>query len=130
MLCRLLLGGTFLLSGFVKVADPMGMAYKLEAYAEALALPFAHSLLPMEMAATALGTVEFVLGLCLLLGVNRRLTVGLSILATCVLTALTVWVYVAEPVQDCGCFGEAITLTNGETLAKNVVLLVAALCLL
>ena len=130
MLCRLLLGGTFLLSGFVKVADPMGMAYKLEAYAEALALPFAHSLLPMEMAATALGTVEFVLGLCLLLGVNRRLTVGLSLLATCVLTALTVWIYVAEPVQDCGCFGEAITLPNGQTLAKNVVLLVAALCLL
>ena len=86
------------MSGFVKVADPMGMAYKLEAYAKALALPFAHSLLPMEMAATALGTVEFVLGLCLLLGVIRRLTVGLSLLATCVRTARSVWIYVVDSV--------------------------------
>lgn len=130
ILCRMLLCVTFILSGFVKVADPMGMTHKLHAYAVALNLPYNSSNLLLEFGACSLGTIEFVLGIYLLLGVRRRFTSRVVFAFMLLFTALTVWIYVDDPVADCGCFGDAITLTNGQTLAKNVVLLTASAFLL
>ena len=73
-MCRLVLCATFVFSGFVKLADPMGMVYKLHAYAVALNLPYSSSALLLEFFAVAFGLVEFVLGIYLFLGVRRKLT--------------------------------------------------------
>ncbi len=107
----------------------MGMTHKLSAYTNALNLPYHDSTLLLEFGAVALGTIEFVLGIYLLLGVRRKFTTSCVVLFMLAFTLLTVWIYIDSPVADCGCFGDAITLTNGQTLAKNILLLLAALFL-
>lgn len=108
----------------------MGMMHKLHAYASALNLPYGQSMLLLEFAACALGTIEFVLGVYLLLGVHRRWTARITTVFMLVFTALTTWIYIDNPVPDCGCFGDAIILTNAQTLLKNIVLLAASVFLL
>lgn len=127
---RLLLCATFIFSGFVKLADPMGMVHKLHAYTAALSMPISDSSLLLKVVATALGTLEFILGIYLLQGVKRKFTTRTIALFMLTFTVLTVWIYFENPVPDCGCFGDAIKLTNGQTLVKNVVLLAAAVFLL
>lgn len=130
VICRLLLGLTFFVSGMTKLVDPMGMTHKLAAYVAAFGInPDEYTLL-LECLSVGLGVFESWIGISLLVGVERRRVSRLTLLFMSFLTALTVWVYVANPVSDCGCFGEAIKLTNGQTLAKNVVLLVCSIVLL
>ncbi len=127
---NIVLGGTFLFSGFVKVADPMGMTHKLHAYAASVGLPFDDFSLLLQTMAVSLGVLEFVLGVYLLIRLRRRLATRVTALFMAVFTLLTGWIYMSNPVPDCGCFGDAITLTNGETLAKNAILLVLSIYLL
>lgn len=122
-LCRVAVAGTLLFSGFVKAADPVGMGYKLNAYLKHWGWGLDDGSLPLVLAAGALGLVEFLLGLYVLLGMRRRLTVTAMLLFASVMTLLTAYIYVYDPVPDCGCFGEAITLTNGQTLVKNIAML-------
>lgn len=124
---RIIVGITFILSGFVKAVDPTGTQYKLQDYAEAVGIETLADWMTMT-AAVALAAVEFVLGILLLFAIRRRLVTRLTLLFISVMTVITVWIYAANPVSDCGCFGDAIILTNGETLLKNIILL--ALCLL
>lgn len=126
LLCRMALACMFIFSGFVKIADPMGMTYKLHAYVVALGLQSLASTVLLEFFASALGCIEFVLGIYLLLGVRRKLAVRVTFLFMLIFTAVTIWIYKDNPVPDCGCFGEAVRLTNGQTLAKNIVLLLCA----
>lgn len=122
-LCRFLVSITFILSGFVKAVDPIGTQYKIHDYAAAVGLDgVMPDLLALGMSVFLSGT-EFVLGILLLFAIRRRLVTKLIFAFICVMTAITVWLYAAEPVSDCGCFGDAITLTNGETLLKNILLL-------
>lgn len=126
-LCRLLLAVVFILSGFVKAVDPLGTQYKIDDYLEAMHLA---GLLP-SMATLSLSVlqavVEFCLGIFLLFAIRRRFTT-ISVLAILVvMTPLTLWLAIANPIADCGCFGDAIVLTNWQTFFKNVVLLLAAI---
>ncbi len=105
----------------------MGMTHKLSAYADAIKFPYHDSTLLFEFGAVALGTIEFVLGIYLLLGVRRKFTTWCIGLFMLVFTLLTIWIYIDSPIADCGCFGDALTLTNGQTLGKNVLLLLAAI---
>jgi triosephosphate isomerase len=78
-------------------------------------------------ASVILSAVEFGLGICLLFAIRRRTTTILTLLMMAVMTPLTLWLAIANPVSDCGCFGDALVLTNWQTLLKNVVLLCAAI---
>ena len=131
-LSRWLIGLTFVAGGMTKAADPAGMALKLGSYADALGLHALFHASPLigNGAATALGTAEWMLGISLLCGFKRASTLRLTLGVMMAMTGLTVWLYVASPISDCGCFGEAIRLTNGQTLAKNIVLLACSLFLL
>ena len=123
---RTVVGLTFILSGFVKAIDPLGTQYKIQDYLAAippsLSLP---DMLTLLMS-ISLSMVEFTLGAFMLTAISRRLTARLTLLFMVVMTAVTVWIYIADPVKDCGCFGDALTLTNLETLLKNIVLLALA----
>lgn len=123
---RTVVGLTFILSGLVKVIDPLGTQYKIQDYLAAippsLSLP---DMLTLLMS-VSLSMVEFTLGAFMLTAISRRLTARLTLLFMVVMTAVTVWIYIADPVKDCGCFGDALTLTNLETLLKNIVLLALA----
>ena len=121
--CRLVLAVTFILSGYVKAIDPIGTQYKIADYLEAMHLG---GLLP-DFATLGVSVVqaavEFCLGIFLLFAIQRRLTSRLVLLIMVVMTPLTLWLALANPISDCGCFGDAIVLTNWQTFWKNVVLL-------
>lgn len=126
---RLVLAVTFIFSGFVKAIDPLGFQYKIQDYLGAITDAYSSGFIHdwgTLMAAVALSAFEFILGINLLFAISRRLTTKIVWLFMLVMTGLTVWIFIANPVSDCGCFGEAIVLTNGETLLKNIVLLALA----
>lgn len=122
-LSRIVLAFTFIFSGFVKAVDPMGMFYKLNAYFAYWEIPFADDSLILRLTVVALATFEFILGVYWLLGARLRFTSVMTCLMMVFMTILTIYIYIVNPVSDCGCFGDAVLLSNGETLAKNIVLL-------
>lgn len=127
---RTLLALTFLFSGFVKAVDPLGTVYKIEDYLKAFG-GFFTDLLPLAgIAAVCLIAVEFVLGFCMLFNVRTNWTSWLSLAFYLVMTPLTLWIALTNPVTDCGCFGDALVLTNWQTFSKNVILLVLVIVLL
>lgn len=127
-LVRLLTGATFIVSGFVKAIDPWGTLYKLQDYMEAMHLPDFQNLL--IVAAFALSAYEFVVGVFLVLGCFRRSTPIMAAVFMAVMLPLTFWIAVWNPVEDCGCFGDAIILSNWATFWKNIVLTAAVVYLL
>ena len=126
---RLMLGCTYILSGFVKAVDPKGFSYKIEEYLHAAHISYAEWLNLPLVAAVALSCAEFVLGMYLLLGLRRKFTAVVTLLVTMVFTIISVLLVVYRPVSDCGCFGEWISFTETQTLAKNVVLLALSILL-
>lgn len=119
---RTLLALTFLYSGFVKAVDPLGTTYKIEDYLKAFG-GFFDQLMPLAGAvAVALIAVEFTLGFCMLLNVRTSWTSWLSLAFYAVMLPLTLYIALANPVSDCGCFGDALVLSNRATFWKNVVL--------
>lgn len=124
--CRFVLAATFIFSGYVKAIDPLGTLYKLKDYATAMSL---NGLLPdwvLVGVAIALGALEFALGVFMLFAVRRHVVSRITLAFMAAMTVLTLWIFVADPVKDCGCFGDALKLTNGETLLKNIVLAACA----
>lgn len=117
---RILIGGTFICSGFVKGIDIWGVEYKIEDYLNALgwswAYPFA------GFAAFALPLYEFVLGVLLLVGSFRKVTVALLLAGMAFMLPLSFYIWMTDPVSDCGCFGDAFILSNSATFLKNVLI--------
>ncbi len=127
-----MLAAVFLFSGFVKAVDPMGMSYKIEAYFSLFNLQFLlHNALPIsEAVAIALAACEFLLGVYLLFGMHRRFTAWCVVVVMSFMTVLTGYSYLYSTVPDCGCFGDAIVLSNRDSFLKNVLLLLCTFCLL
>ena len=125
-IARLLLALTFILSGFVKAVDPLGTQYKINDYLSAMHLKdFAPDFLTLSTS-VLLSAAEFVIGICLLFAIRRRLISRITLCMMVVMTLITLWLAIDDPISDCGCFGDALVLTNWQTLWKNVILLVAA----
>ena len=125
-ICRLLLAVVFILSGFVKAVDPKGTLYKIEDYLQAWHLDAIPDVVALALS-VALSAAEFSIGIFLLFAIRRRLSSRLALILLTVMTPLTLWLALANPISDCGCFGDALVLTNWQTFWKNVVLLSAAL---
>ncbi len=126
---RSLLAIVFLFSGFVKAIDPLGTTYKIEDYLKAFG-GFFTELMPLaEAAAVCLIGVEIVLGLCMLLNVRTSVTCWLTLAFYAVMLPLTLYIALENPVSDCGCFGDALVISNWATFRKNVVLTALAVTL-
>ena len=127
LFCRYLLGLLFIFSGFVKAIDPWGSAYKFSDYFHAFELSFLDAIsLPL---AIFLAAFEFVLGIVLIVGLQKRRAYWLLLLFMSFFTLLTFIIALTNPVTDCGCFGDALILTNWETFFKNLVFMVFVLVL-
>ena len=127
---RALLALTFLFSGFVKAVDPLGTVYKIEDYLKAFG-GFFTDLLPLAgTAAVCLILAEWLLGWAMLLNVRTKVTSWLALVFYLIMTPLTLWIALTNPVTDCGCFGDALVLTNWQTFWKNVVFLTLVIILL
>lgn len=122
--CAFVLGAVFLISGILKLMDPVGSEFIMKSYFSFLHIGF------MDFSANFFGVAfaltEAVLGAALMSGVWRKV-VGIAVVAlTTFFTLLTLVLLIFNPVMDCGCFGEAIHLTHLQTFVKNVIL--CALC--
>ena len=119
---RIVLGAMFIFSGFVKAIDPWGSTYKFIDYFTAFNMTW------MQPAAFMLAIVqnsaEFVIGVALVLGLRMRETAWGALLFMGFFTPLTLFIALTNPVSDCGCFGDALKLTNWETFFKNIAFLV------
>ncbi|MCU0370113.1 MAG: DoxX family membrane protein [Bacteroidales bacterium] len=121
---RILVAIVFIFSGFVKGVDPLGTAYRIEDYFVAFGTDWAN---PLSLFLSIfLCTVEFTLGVALLFNFGLRLISLPLLLMMTFFTILTLNDAIYNPVPDCGCFGDALKLTNWETFYKNVVLIILA----
>jgi uncharacterized membrane protein YphA (DoxX/SURF4 family) len=124
-ICRILLGLTFIFSGFVKGIDPWGSAYKFTDYFNAFHMPWISTL------AFALGVLlaaaEFFLGVAFVFNFFTRIISWFMMGFMLFFTGLTLVIALTNPVSDCGCFGDALKITNWQTFYKNIVLLTFAI---
>lgn len=122
---RLLTGLVFVFSAVVKGVDPLGTAYKLEDYFAAYGTTWANDF--ALFFSILLCTLEFIIGIALIFSLRMKITAWALLLIMVFFTGLTLYDAIYAPVPDCGCFGDAIKLTNWETFYKNVVLMVFVL---
>ncbi len=120
---RIFVAILFIISGLIKLNDPLGFSFKLEEYFSqgVLDLPF---LLPYALGISIVVViVEVVLGVMLLIGFRPKFTVWSLLAMIIFFTFLTFYSAYFNKVTDCGCFGDAIKLTPWESFTKDVVLL-------
>jgi len=126
-LSRIIIGLVFMFSGIVKAIDPLGSAYKFEDYSHAFHLDFLQfSVLPLVI---FLCTVEFIAGFSVITGYRIRSGIIVVMILMLIFTPLTFILALTNPVSDCGCFGDAIHLTNWQTFGKNLFLFIFAIIL-
>ncbi|PKQ64326.1 hypothetical protein BZG02_05785 [Labilibaculum filiforme] len=118
---RLIVGLIFVFSGFVKAVDPMGSTFKFTDYFLAFGMDALKEIaFPL---AILLAALEFTVGMALIFNCRKNITAWLALLFMLFFTPLTFVLALTNPVTDCGCFGDALVLTNWETFWKNIVIL-------
>ena len=121
-IARIIVGVTFIFSGFVKGIDPWGSAYKFVDYFVAMGLDwFNWAAFPLGI---LLAFLEFAIGVGLLFNLRLKLSSWLAFIFMVFFTFLTLWIAIYDPVSDCGCFGDALVISNWETFYKNIVLII------
>jgi uncharacterized membrane protein YphA (DoxX/SURF4 family) len=126
-IARIIVGAVFVFSGFVKAIDPLGTTYKIQDYLISFNLT---ELFPLALpGAVVMVAAEVVLGVFLLLGIYRKWTTIFVALFMIFFTPLTLWIALNNPVADCGCFGDALVISNWQTFQKNVFLLLCTVFL-
>jgi uncharacterized membrane protein YphA (DoxX/SURF4 family) len=119
-IARIITGLLFAFSGFIKGIDPMGTAFKLGDYFSAFKIGFLDDMaLPLSV---LLCLLEFVTGMMLLSGALVKPASWMAAIFMAVFTPVTLILAIWNPVSDCGCFGDAIILTNWQTFIKNVLI--------
>jgi uncharacterized membrane protein YphA (DoxX/SURF4 family) len=136
MIVRLLLAGVFIFSGLTKLVDPVASGIQMDDYFISFGMGFMH---PFSLILGVLMNIaEFTLGFMLLFRIRINLTALGYLLFMVFFFFLTAWLAVAEHleanygynfgvVKDCGCFGQAISMSNLETFLKNVGLMIVTL---
>ena len=127
LLSRILVGIVFIFSGFVKAIDPLGSAYKFQDYFQAFnldSLSFLSLILSFMLFIT-----EFTAGVSVLTGLRFKTGIWTVLLMMLIFTPLTFILALTNPVSDCGCFGDAVHLTNWQTFGKNIIILSLTLIL-
>ncbi|HEX3009411.1 MAG TPA: BT_3928 family protein [Bacteroidales bacterium] len=125
LISRVLLGIVFIFSGFVKGIDTQGFSIKLSEYLEAFGMPEMEAL--TLILAVLASVAEMIIGVSLFIGLRMKLTAWAGLIFMSFFTILTLYIAIANPVTDCGCFGDAIKLSNWGTFYKNIVLIALAI---
>lgn len=120
--CRILFSLVFVCAGILKIIDPVGTGLIVKEYLSIIHITAAD--FPAICLGTGLAALEFTTGICILIGLKMRLFAGIGLGLTLIFTAVTLYLAIYNPISDCGCFGQAIHLTNWQTFRKNLILLV------
>ncbi len=125
---RVLLGAVFVFSGFVKAVDPLGGTYKFQDYFHAFGWEF---MVPAAFVlAVLLAGLEFVTGVALVFNFYPKFFAKIAMLFMIVFTPLTLYIAINNPVTDCGCFGDAVKISNWATFYKNIFISALAIYLI
>lgn len=125
---RIFVGLVFIFSGFVKGIDPLGTTYKFHDYFDAFGLSV---FTPMAFyLSLILNLFEFIIGVALLVGYRMKIFSWMVFTFMCIFLPLTLYIAIFDPVADCGCFGDALIVSNWETFWKNVVFMFFVLFIL
>lgn len=127
LISRIITGIVFIFSGFVKAIDPLGTVYKFQDYFSAFNIGFLSDI--ALLLTIILCSVEFLAGFSVLFNIRQKTGIGIILLMMILFTPLTLVLALTNPVSDCGCFGDAIYLTNWQTFLKNVFILIPAIFL-
>lgn len=124
---RLIVGAVFTFSGFVKCIDPLGTVYKINEYLIEFELDqFTKYAVLISVIMCGL---ELLIGLMLLAKTGIKFATWMALLFMAFYTPLTLYLAIFNPVSDCGCFGDALIITNWQTFLKNVVLIILTIIL-
>ena len=129
-LMRLVVGGVFVVSGLSKAIDPWGTYYKMVEYLEAMHIPIVDWGNTVLAFAFILFSIEFIVGVSLLLGCYRKAAPITGALFMLVMLPLTLWIAISDPVADCGCFGDFLIISNWSSFIKNCLISIAVIWLL
>ena len=129
-LMRFAVGSVFIVSGLTKGIDPWGTYYKTAEYLTAMHFPIEEWGNAVLVFAFLLFSVEFSVGVSLFLGCYRKAAPIMAAVFMLVMLPLTLWIAVADPVADCGCFGDFLVISNWATFIKNCLISVAVVWLL
>jgi hypothetical protein len=116
---RFIFALVFIFSGFVKGIDPLGFTYKIEDYLIAFGPQFETIIFLAFPTAVFLCALEFIIGFNLMLGIYKKRTSILGLIFMGIMTPLTLYIAIYNPVTDCGCFGAALVISNGVTFYKT-----------
>jgi uncharacterized membrane protein YphA (DoxX/SURF4 family) len=125
LISRIFFGIVFIFSGFVKAIDPLGSTYKFQDYFVSFGM---EALFPLALPlAILLSTLEFAIGVAVLLRIKMKYSALGGLLFMAFFTPLTLYIAIYEPVSDCGCFGDALIISNWATFYKNIFISAAAI---
>lgn len=127
-IARILVGITFVFSGFVKGIDPLGSTYKFTDYFNAMGSEWATKF--AFILAILLSVSEFGIGVALLFNYRVKLFSWFTLMFMGIFLPVTLWVAIKNPVTDCGCFGDALVISNWETFYKNIALTLLTIIIL
>lgn len=125
-IARLFVGGTFVVSGMTKMVDLYGSVNKFNDYFAAWGLTDVFPDGLVVLAAAGLAMAEFLTGFTLASGSMRRTSAVCASAIMAFMLPLSAYIWAASPVEDCGCFGDWLIISNAATFWKNVVL--SAMC--
>lgn len=117
---RIVIGLTFIISGLSKMIDVWGFSYKIEQYLNVWGWDLTRQLI--VIAAMSLSAIEFVVGVLLATGCYKRTSTWLSLAIMFVMLPLSAYIMLANPVDDCGCFGDFLKISNLSTFFKNIII--------
>ncbi len=126
-LSRIILGAVFTLSGISKAIDPVGSEIKFMDYFNAFGISSLSSI--ALTLAIILSALEFLVGISLLFNIKPKLSSIGALLFMIIFTPLTLYIAIADPVADCGCFGDIFIISNWQTFWKNLILITLAIFL-
>ena len=119
--CGFITGFVFFISGILKLMDPVGAGLVMKEYFKFMHIGFLNFVsLPTGV---AFALTETIIGVGLITGVWRKVMARLALILQGLFTLLTLFLVIFNPEMDCGCFGEAVNLSHGETFTKNLILL-------
>lgn len=117
---RLIVGATFIISGWAKAIDPWGFAIKVSEYLNVWHLSIPHE--AIVTSCIALSCIEFCTGILTAVGALKRFAIITAAAMMAVMLPLTLYIAIYDPVADCGCFGDFLILSNWITFGKNILL--------